>query len=228
MTIPDDLPEPVRRLVKPRLALRTERLGLADILAGAWGGSGVVPLPAGVRGEREPEHWVTVECDWLDRNGFGLRGCISVYAVSSLEFVAVNDPTATLAGAGGRPLYGREEWSLPDEPAVEAYVPSDKWPRLGPDYFRLAQKNCPLFRDDVAMVLGGWHVQWPDGPPRLPALAELNARIDRSGGPGTLTAAVTFPMEPYRLAVWTLLDSEPWVEVWVGPAGELYAVARIT
>ena len=38
MNIPDDLPECVRQLVRPRLALRTVRQSRSDEVCGVWGG----------------------------------------------------------------------------------------------------------------------------------------------------------------------------------------------
>ena len=56
------------------------------------------------------------------------------------------------------------------------------------EYMRLWQSNCPLYTGEAAAVLGGWHFPWPDG--------DWEALRQES------------------LLVWTLDDSEPWIEVW--------------
>lgn len=60
-------------------------------------------------------------------------------------------------------------------------------------YIRFWQANCPLYTAEAAAVLGGWHFPWPDGD-----WEELREQ---------------------HLMIWTLEDSEPWVEVWAEPTG---------
>ena len=69
------------------------------------------------------------------------------------------------------------------------------------DYERLYQSECPLYSGGAFAVLGGWHFPWPDGD-----WEELLSR---------------------PLLVWTLADSEPWVEVWDGADG-MQVIQRIT
>jgi hypothetical protein len=233
MDTPESLPESVRRLVLPRLVLRTERDSRDERFVGIWGGIGAVP-PHAHLGQSGAEHWISVDCWWLEENGFGVRGCLSVYRVNG-GFVAVNDPDLAFGDspANGLTVFGREEASWPPEGALEAYSVG-VGPSGFPDlemlnvYLQREQADCPLFRGGAAAVLGGWHFSWPDGPPRLPRLAELNARIDRAHGPGCLPLGETYRCEPYRLLLWTLRDAEPWVEVWGAGEGELHAVGRIT
>ncbi len=231
----DDLPDGVRGLVRPRLVLRTERDSRDDEVCGIWGGGGVVPLPSGTgRSARPLRHLVSVDCQWLADNGFGARGCLSVYA-AGLDVAVVNDPDRVFAGGqtGGAPLYGQEEESWPEIEVLEAYLSEDEINAMmsaawADEYFRLARQACPLYRDDLAAVLGGWHVSWPDGPPNLPRLAQLSERIERAGGPGAMPHGETFRREPYQLLLWTLRDAEPWYEVWGAGADELHAVGRVT
>jgi hypothetical protein len=231
VNVPDNLPEYVRRLIRPRLALRTQRPSPSDALAGVWGGTGVVPLPAA---SSEARHWISVDCGWLERNGFGVKGCLSVYEVGSLDIGVLNDPGWAFPErvADGIPLFGREEESLPDSQVFEAYLTEAEngavEGEVGADYFTCAQANCPLYDGAIAAVLGGWHVGWPDGPPNLPRLRVQTERIDAVGGPGVMPEGETYRCEPYRLVLWTFRDAEPWVEVWGDGAGELHAVARIT
>jgi hypothetical protein len=233
MNIPDELPESVRRLARPRLTLRTERDSRAERFVGIWGGIGAVSLPAQL-GRLRFQHWISVDCWWLEENGFGIRGCLSVYRVNG-SFVVVNDPDLSFddSPANGLAVFGREEVSWPSEGALEAFsvgVRESGFSDLEAlqVYLRNEQADCPLFRDGVTAVLGGWHFSWPDGPPNLPRLAELNERIDRAHGPGCLPIGETYLCDPYRLLLWTLRDAEPWVEVWGDGASELHAVGRIT
>jgi hypothetical protein len=68
-------------------------------------------------------------------------------------------------------------------------------------YVRIWQSNCPIYTRDAAAVLGGWHFPWPDGD-----WEELR-------------------QTPFVL--WTIDDSEPWVEVWKEGVG-YKVIQRIT
>ncbi|NZA24912.1 hypothetical protein H0E84_00795 [Luteimonas sp. SJ-92] len=108
--------------------------------------------------------------------------------------------------APGVPLFAEPYSSLPPPDAlfmfgsslVERYLVSNGWVREEPlnsnfpdgaahEYERIWQKNCPIFTDTAWAVCGGWNFPWPDGD-----------FIERSGT---------------DLAVWTLREAEPWVEV---------------
>lgn len=68
-------------------------------------------------------------------------------------------------------------------------------------YLELFESECPLYRNDVWAVTGGWHFPWPDGD---------WADVLES-----------------RLLLWTLHEAEPWYEVWFD--GEtLKVLERIT
>jgi hypothetical protein len=68
-------------------------------------------------------------------------------------------------------------------------------------YIRLWQSNCPMYTGEAAAVLGGWHFPWPDGD--------------------------WGDLQEQPLVVWTLYESEPWVEVW-GRPGAFRVMQRIT
>src|SRR6266545_726773 len=121
MNVTRDLPESVQQLARPRLTLRTERDSRDERFVGIWGGIGVVPLSTQL-GQSGSEHWISVDCWWLEENGFGVRGCLSVYRVNG-GFVAVNDPNLAFddSPANGLAVFGREEVSWPPEGALEAY-----------------------------------------------------------------------------------------------------------
>ena len=68
-------------------------------------------------------------------------------------------------------------------------------------YLPIWQSNCPLYTDEAVAVLGGWHFPWPDGD-----WEEL---------------------QETPLVLWTIAESEPWVEVW-NEEGEFKVMQRIT
>lgn len=78
--------------------------------------------------------------------------------------------------------------------AALSLPPPDALSAEGDDtYIELWQGNCPLYTDEAVAVLGGWHFPWPDG--------DWEERREQ------------------HLLIWTLEDSEPWVEVWAEPNG---------
>jgi hypothetical protein len=94
----------------------------------------------------------------------------------------------------------------PDAPlyahSAMSLPPPDAWPGGATEaYIRLWHSRCPLYTGEAAAVLGGWHFPWPDGD-----WEELREQ---------------------PLLVWTLEESEPWVEVWRVPAG-YRVIQRIT
>ncbi len=68
-------------------------------------------------------------------------------------------------------------------------------------YVRLWQADCPLYTGEAVAVLGGWHFPWPDGD-----WEELREQ---------------------PLLLWTIEESEPWVEVW-GERGGFRVTQRVT
>lgn len=81
---------------------------------------------------------------------------------------------------------------------IDAYLERNNWPREEPfndnfpdaaasEYEAKWQENCPLYQQEVDVVSGGWHFPWPDD--------DWADYIKN------------------ELIVWTLRDSEPWVEV---------------
>jgi len=68
-------------------------------------------------------------------------------------------------------------------------------------YLPLWQSNCPLYTNEAVAVLGGWHFPWPDGD-----WEELREK---------------------PLLLWTIEESEPWVEVWKEARG-FSVIQRIT
>jgi hypothetical protein len=59
-----------------------------------------------------------------------------------------------------------------------------------------------MYWDRAYATLGGWHFPWPDD--------DWRDLVDNT------------------LLVQTYMDSEPWIEVWQEPSGELKVIERIT
>jgi hypothetical protein len=206
MTI-DELIVEGERLAKPSLLLSEDRSPIGPVAY--WGGKG----REGHRDPKDVRHRVTIDCGWLSEHGVPVRGSIGVYDVESRPLPPVpiwldrlpDVPLNGLGMQGGTPLYGQESPSFPPIEALCLYGgPSvDAWLRpigldrtdydqamateLGQAYNGVYQQRCPLYSDQYAGVLGGWHAMWPDDEFYLP--------------------------REMRLVLWTLWDSEPWIEV---------------
>jgi hypothetical protein len=136
--------------------------------------------------------------------------------------LTIHDPSGELpTGRSGQRLYAHAARSLPPidaifrlgGEAVQQWLRALEW-QLDWEYNenfsdratvelyeRHYQSQCPLYTNKAFAVLGGWHFPWPDGDwPEL-----LN--------------------QP--LALWTLKESEPWLEVWATASG-YRVVQRIT
>ena len=160
------------------------------MLAGLWGGEGVVCAPSG-----SFRHWISVDCRFLPE-GFGTStGVLSVYTNEDdyLSGFAAYESTACIQNPGRRALFAHFGRSLPPPEAMNAEDDEE--------YRCLWESNCPIFSNEIVAVLGGWHFPWPDGDWE--------------------------PLRDQRLLVWTLVEAEPWVEVW-GELGSMRVIERIT
>lgn len=197
----DDLIAEGERLARPCVHLCPA--GDPSAAAAVWRGPGVVPPPGDGY-----EHWLSIDCRFLPVGAGPSSGCLSVYTEDDDRHGAVtHDPSASLSSVrGGRPLYACPARSLPPleavflrgSPAVAAWLASLGWPpgwgyngnfpdAEAADAYRAAQHvNLPFDGEAVFAVLGGWPVPWPDGD--WPELVDL------------------------PLVVFTLAESEPWVE----------------
>jgi hypothetical protein len=141
---------------------------------------------------------------------------------SDEELTGRIDIVATLPA--GRPLYARPANVLPPIEAVFAlgsdrvgeWLLENDWARdtrYNPNFADAAIverydqqwfKEYPVYANDpdIYAMLGGWHFP--------------NADDD------------WHDLVPQRLIALTLKDSEPWVEAWQAPGGELHAIQRIT
>jgi hypothetical protein len=122
----------------------------------------------------------------------------------------------------GVSLYPKEIRVLPSIDAVIArgsaavghWLDKNKWKRewrynsnfrdkaLVEKYEAVEQRENPLYWKDAYATLGGWHMGWPDD--------DWHELLDA------------------KLLVQTYHESEPWVEAWQMPSGELKVIQRIT
>ena len=198
-------------------------------IVGIWGGRGREPRPTvdfldqpGV----ESQHWISIDCAWLAGQRIlhpqagnshlsiyerTLPQNHPLYAASGHKFTWVGG-TGPLASAGldGEPLYAKPARSFPPfpavclygSPAVETWLATLGLRRIDYDHANLIRsepgrayqeewsRRTPWFpdgADGTAAVLGGWHQMWPDDDFYVP--------------PET------------QPVLWTLRDSEPWLEV---------------
>ena len=204
------------RLSKPCVYL-SER-GTSSEVHAIWGGTGVVEPPEA----RGLKHWVTVSCASLRSLGFQLHGSLSVYEdEDESHWIAVVRPSADLSGLvlDGVPLFGTPMLSFPPLDAICLYGSSEieEWLKsqelsrhdanalyrteLEDAYERKYQELSPLYAGNADVVLGGWHMAWP----------EDNAYDENEGS----------------LLLWTFRDAEPWIEVWL-EGQQLNVKTRIT
>jgi hypothetical protein len=127
------------------------------------------------------------------------------------EFEAVvgERPVGRWTSPDGIELVGTEDLALPPVEALEAYgsTAMRELTQRGNEGNPLAtyEERCPLYyakSEGIYAILGGWHVPWPEND--------------------------AYDDEPGKLVLWTFKDSEPWLEVWQRPSGELHVIPRIT
>lgn len=141
--------------------------------------------------------------------------------ILSDDFVSGRVEVSATPSESETPLFARMHKSLPPVDAVFSlgtdevrdYLLQHDWPRDEPFNLNFPdpipgeyekqdwQKNCPVYQGGIAMVSGGWHMPWPDGD--------------------------WYELVDCELIAWTLLDAEPWVEVFK-QRGEYAVKQRIT
>ena len=164
--------ELAQRLAKPCIWLQRE----GDLLAAVWNDTSFVAGPSVYR------HCISIDCTILPKE-LGLpSGVLTLYSDAKLagNNQLSHDPNATLLVGSGTPLYACSSISLPPPAAAPELDCSN--------YLKVWTENCPLYRQDVVAVLGGWHFPWPDD--------DWDDFCNKN------------------LIVWTIENSEPWIEVW--------------
>lgn len=211
-----NLVQEAEALGRPCVILREGAGGYAAL----WGGPGIAEPPSGPF-----RHWLTIDCACLPWSPWNRPGCCAVYtneedcasgAVVFLEGAAlpsiptagvklVAEPSTSLPPLDGVFLLGSQKvhaWleRLGWDPAG-GYNDNFPAPSQPEDYEGRWQDLCPLYSGGIHAVLGGWHFPWPDG--------DWASLVD------------------HHLLVWTLEDSEPWVEAWSDDERQ-WVIQRVT
>lgn len=214
---PEDLLAEGRALARQCVLLSTtpDRENPSREVAGYWRGAPVAAPPRG-----RFVHWLSVDARRLPSGS--RTGWVSMFTneADPRGGVVVPGPAPRRPPRDGTPLYGRVAESLPPLEAVfqlgsarvGQWLEQNGWRRDCPyndnfagrataqSYLRAWMASCALYMRDVHAVLGGWHMLWPDDDGYDPAR---------------------------RLALWTIAESEPWVEAFEDDASFL-VVERIT
>lgn len=164
--------------------------------------------------------WICVNAGSIP--SFDCRGWLSIFTDDeSCEGGRVEASSARYKRDGIR-LYPKEIDVLPTidaviscgSPAVEHWLAENKWQRdwrynsnfrdrsMVEKYEAAECRENPLFWKGAYATLGGWHMGWPDD--------DWHDFLDA------------------KLLVHTYMDSEPWIEAWQLPSGEMKVIQRIT
>jgi hypothetical protein len=211
MTV-DELIAEGRRLQRRTILLTPE--GGGDPAALWYGSSIGEDLPDG-------HHcWISVEARLVpDFNGHGWLSILT--DEESCEGGRVDASLAPFKPDGLR-LFAKEISVLPTidaviargSAAVEHWLAENRWQRdwrynlnfrdraIVEKYEAVERQENPLYWKDAYATLGGWHMGWPDD--------DWHDLLDA------------------KLVMHTYMDSEPWVEAWQLPSGEMKVIQRIT
>ncbi len=137
--------------------------------------------------------WLTVAVSAIPNAPANLQGYLTVYTSDDGETGRV-EITKDLPPQQGINLFARTEEMLPPLNGVlqlGSSAAADAGKDITETYMRKWQEKYPIYRDDVVAALGGWHMEWPDD--------DEDDWMDRVND---------------QLLIFTIRDSEPWVEVW--------------
>jgi hypothetical protein len=160
--------------------------------------------------------WLTVDARHVPGLPVSVAGYLTIFIDQERCQGGRVEQSASWPKRAGTPLYAHAASVLPPIDAVFArgsQAVADWLASHGNENFPgatavekyedLWMKEFPLYTsDDIYAVLGGWHMAWPEG--------DWHDFIDG------------------QLMVFTLRDSEPWVEAWHMASGEFRVVQRIT
>jgi len=215
---PEELLAEGRRLARPALALKKK----GSQYAAVWRGTGVVSP-----GEGEWRHWISLDAAALPQNPGGRTGVISLYDwwaddERMGELLVVHDPAASLPGkTDGTRLFAHPFHCLPDvdcvlhfgSPRIREWAELHWDPERGYDrspvkeYLRVLRREHPFPYGTAHALMGGWSwfFGWCYG----------------------MDEEYPWHLFDQALAVLTLEDSEPWIEVFDDGAA-FTAVSRVT
>lgn len=222
------------RLIRPCLQLRQGLpigpASAAGEAAGRWGGTGGAPPPAA----GEWRHWVSVDCSWLQANGYDVQGCLSIYQrladepagrVAHPKWIATCDLHArTLPGGDGIPLVGQAASSFPPLEALCLYggPAVGEWLRsLGMP--RNAYHHPAVYRSEVADL---YITEYMKRSPLYMARDDPGrAAVVMGGWWHSVYLQRDYEHGGDTFLLLTMRDAEPWLEVWQDGRGTLYVEA---
>lgn len=169
--------------------------------------------------------WITVDARWIPGLPPSITGYVSVFTDEVKCMAGRVEVTPSWPERPGTILYARAVDVLPPIDAVFArgseavgeWIRSHGWGRstrynlnftdtdrvVAPAYEGVWDREDPVFRDSQPYaVLGGWHRPGPDH--------DWHELIDE------------------QLMIFTIRDSEPWVEAWRMRTGQFRVIQRIT
>ncbi len=164
--------------------------------------------------------WLSVDAKLIP--SFNRRGWLSILTDDESCEGGRVEVSSSPHKLNGVRLYAKEIAVLPTidaviargSPAVEQWLEDNKWQRkwrynsnfrdraIVVEYETVERQEKPLYRKGAYATLGGWHMGWAE-----------------DDWQGLLDAT---------LLVHTYMDSEPWVEAWELPSGEMKVIQRIT
>jgi hypothetical protein len=164
--------------------------------------------------------WISVDAHSVP--SFNGRGWLSIFTDDRSCQGGRVEVAPELRKRNGVPLHAKEIAVLPTidaviargSPAVERWLVDNAWQRdwrynanfrdhhIVEKYEAVEREENPLYWKDAYATLGGWHMGWPDD--------DWHDLVDA------------------KLLVHTYMDSEPWVEAWQLPSGEMKVIQRIT
>jgi hypothetical protein len=167
--------------------------------------------------------WITVDARFIPGIPKEISGFLSVLTDErdceggrvELQPVLPERPGIELHAIEERVLPPIEAIFVQGSDAVKEWLAANKWPRneryndnfpdrsIVEQYEQEWYKQYPLYRqDEIYAMLGGWHCPWADDD--------------------------WYELMDEQLMVYTLQDSEPWVEAWRLHDGQFKVIQRIT
>jgi hypothetical protein len=167
--------------------------------------------------------WLTVDARHIPGLTPSVAGYISVFTDEEACDGGCVEVRSSWPARAGTPLYAHPASVLPPIDAVFArgseavgeWITSHGWDRgeryndnfedsaVVEPYERIWKREFPLYLEaDIYAALGGWHFPWPDD--------DWHDLIDE------------------KLTVFTIRDSEPWVEAWRIGSGQFKVIQRTT
>lgn len=203
-----------RKLQKPSVFLRPEPVGEVAAIWHELDKEGIQSTGF--------QRWITVDSRFIPELPSSVKGCLSVFSDEDECEGGKVEIFDQMPAQDGIKLYAHAASVLPPldavmlkgSAAVGEWLKSKNWQRdwgyngnfkdeAAKAYQDVWFDEHPIYKEsDVYAILGGWHFLWPDGD--WPNLFDD------------------------KLMIFTLRNSEPWMEAWLMKTGEYKVFQRIT